>query len=66
MKDSNMPLQGRKYTLDGEPIELYWFFMENWDWLTSSNMQQIISLEPGEEATFGGGAGATFILRRTK
>lgn len=50
------------FTLDGEPLDLADFVVVN-D-LEPEQVNAIGAMEPGDEMTFGGGAGALFVLRR--
>ena len=54
----------RQFTLDGEPVGIYAFFADNE--LDRDEMEAIHALPINGELTFGGGAFATFILKRTE
>jgi hypothetical protein len=55
----------KRFTLDGEPIEDFGTFLrENADDFTVEDAQRFDALQPGEEVLLGGGAAATFVLRR--
>ena len=52
----------RRFVLDGAPIDIDDFIEENG--FAMEDIEQIGSLEVGEEVVYGGGAAATFVLRR--
>jgi hypothetical protein len=59
-----LKLDGRKFTLDGQPVpDIYVFIEEN---LSIAERKQIEALGVGDEMKLGGGAAATFTLRRIK
>ncbi len=51
-----------KFTLDGEPLDLADFIEVNE--LESEQVAALLNLQPGETMNFGGGAAASFVLRR--
>jgi hypothetical protein len=51
----------RRFTLDGEPVELGEFLRDNS--FNEKELAEIAALKEGEVRRFGGGAGATFFLR---
>jgi hypothetical protein len=66
-RDYNEPLVGgdydaRKFTLDGEPVEIAAFIEDNC--FAMPDIEQINGLKAGEIIRYGGGAFAEFILRR--
>lgn len=56
--------KGRRYTLDGRRIRMSEFVRDNCDDLP--NMKRIKKLKRGERINLGGGAFATFVLKRTR
>ena len=64
MADALIIPPDRRFTLDGEPVEIMDFCDANG--FTGSAMEQVRSLATGEEIRYGGGAGAEFILRRVE
>lgn len=57
-----IPYPSGAFSLDGEPINLGEFLCDN-D-LEEEQVAAIANLQPGESMNFGGGAAATFVLRR--
>ena len=57
-------LDARQFTLNGESLDIYAFFADN-D-LGRDEMKEIHALPVNGELTFGGGAFATFILKRVE
>ncbi len=53
---------GRRFTLDGEPVDLQELLDANRDGLDPDELDAIGALRPGESITFGGGAWATFVV----
>ena len=60
----NVPIQNRRFTLDDEPVPDILAFIEE-NALGDDDQVAIGYLGVEEEMEFGGGAGATLILRRT-
>jgi hypothetical protein len=56
------PHDKRRFTLDGEPVDAATFIHENG--FAMPDVEQINSLGVGETITYGGGAAATFVLKR--
>lgn len=54
----------RRFTLDGQELDLYAFLVANQDAFETRDIEAIVALEVGEEITYGGGAAATSVLRR--
>jgi hypothetical protein len=55
---------GERWTLDGDEIDLGSFLSDNREDLTVADAERFAAMHPGEEILLGGGAGATFVLRR--
>lgn len=58
----------KRYTLDGEPVEVEDFIADNRGHtvsnpFTDEDVAAIRALEPGQEIVYGGGAFAEFVLR---
>ncbi len=51
-----------KFTLDGKPVDLADFLEVNE--FEADQVASILNLLPGETMNFGGGAAASFVLRR--
>jgi len=60
------PASPAKYTLDGEPVDLEAFLRDNAETFTCVDIGAARALQVGEEVAFGGGAWATFVLRRVE
>ena len=54
--------ENRRYTLDGEPVDLEMFLRVNRGVLTAEDVREIRSMRFGDRMVFGGGAGATSVL----
>jgi len=54
--------QSLRFTLDGAPVDVTQFIADNE--LDAEQIVAIHNLQPGETMNFGGGASATFVLRR--
>ena len=63
MVPANEP-HGPLYLLDGEPVSIDEFCQENE--LDAADRHELLLMAPGEERVFGGGAAATFTLRRVE
>lgn len=59
-------LKEKKWTLNGEPIEIHEFLIENQESLTKEDLGRISSLPKGNSITFGGGASPEQTLKRVK
>ncbi len=57
-----LALRDRNFTLDGEPCDIADFIEVNG--LAAPDREAIGALEVGGEIIYGGGAAATFVLRR--
>lgn len=53
----------RRFTLDGEPVELAAFLSRNVETLYPEDVAEIRAMIPGDEIRFGGGAWGLFVLR---
>lgn len=53
---------GARYTLDGAPVDIVEFILDNG--FDDETTGQVMALKVGESMTFGGGAWATFVLKR--
>lgn len=53
-----------EYTLDGEPVDVDDFLYVNGYGIKDAD--HIAAMNIGDEVTYGGGAAATFVLRRVK
>jgi hypothetical protein len=64
------PAPAPLYTLDDEPVDLDVFLRDNAApdvaGFSDEDLAAIRALRPGEEIVLGGGAGAEFVLRRTR
>jgi hypothetical protein len=58
-----MATETKRYTLDGEAIDLAEFLAENRDWFTVNEAEHLAAMVPGQLEVVGGGAGAEFLLR---
>lgn len=58
------PMNSHSFTLDGEPVDIRAFLSAN-DF-TPDEIAAIHDLPLGEEIVYGGGAAATFVLRRVR
>lgn len=54
--------QERRFTLDGEAVDLEELIDANREGLHPEELDAIRALQPGESITFGGGAWATFMV----
>lgn len=52
-----------RYTLDGEPVDLEDFLRDNADTFEPEELAALRAMQPGEHATFGGGACPRVTLR---
>lgn len=59
----NIPKQ---FTLDDQPIDIGEFLVDNEEDFTPEDIARISALQVGEEIVYGGGAFATFTLKRVK
>jgi hypothetical protein len=57
-------MNGHSFTLDGEPVDIQAFLSAN-DF-SPDEIAAIRDLPLGEEIVYGGGAAATFVLRRVR
>jgi len=56
--------RSRRFTLDGAAVDIDDFIEVNG--FAMPDIEQIASIKVGESITYGGGAAAEFILRRTR
>jgi hypothetical protein len=54
----------KQFTLDGEHVDLIDFLLQNFDGLSDDEVRRIRDLSVGGEVQLGGGAAATFVLKR--
>lgn len=60
-------IDGPKYTLDDEPIiDLDGWLSDNDDFFLNAERQRIRAMAVGESVLVGGGAGATFTVKRVR
>lgn len=57
-----MTTEPKRWTLDGEPIDLGEFLRDNAETFTVREAERIAAMQPGEQMEVGGGAGASFML----
>jgi len=55
-----------RYTLDGDPVDLDEFLADNAETFTGDEVAAARALRAGEQIVYGGGAWATFVLRRVE
>jgi hypothetical protein len=55
-----------RYTLDGEDVDLAEFLAQNAESLSPSELHLCRNMLPGKDLELGGGAAATFVLRRVQ
>jgi hypothetical protein len=53
----------KRFTLDGEPVDLAEFLSDNRETFTVAEAEAIAAMAPGAQMLLGGGAGADFLLR---
>lgn len=54
----------KRFTLDGQPVDLDEFLADNLETISPEDCDAIDRLDVGGAITFGGGAGAEFVLKR--